>query len=856
MCIPGRPSITKLAVTAILWALVPQMGLGLQPPDPQEIKQLASEGKLAERLQAARELGNHKTDPLLVWTTRQKLMMAAGIINPEVDDVIAAAPPSYWGGGLPASGTPKVLVLLVDFPDYPHYTNQTQADVYSKFFGSGDSDQAPYESLRNFYQRSSYNQLTIQGDVLGWYTAQNDRQYYEDLGPGLGRETLIKEALETFNAQGHDFSQYDNDGNGTIDSLFIKWTGPDTGWAGFWWAYQASWYADTSYRIDGKAMGKYVWSWISNPEGGLYQPKVDIHETGHLLGLPDLYDYSSSVGPKGGVGGLDMMDSNWGDHNCFSKFMLGWLTPTTVSSGSQILSLNPSGTSQDCVLIMPGITPGTIFAEFFMAQYRKRSTGNDPYGYPTDGCLIWHIDSRLNASGTNFLYDNSYAAHKLVRLMEADGLEEIEQGLSVDSGDFYLAPAFLGPHTSPDSRNYAGTATNIQVDQLSSAGTSMSGRFSILTRPIIGAAEATLDTESSTPANGAVDPGEVVTMTFYLKNTGAGDTTNLVATLQPSGAISGVCPDVSQTYGVLTAGGSPVGRQFRFAADGDCGGTITITLSIKDGSETFPPVSFTVRLGAVDDPLSQDFDSAVAPALPAGWSATVAQGSFPPWATATLHADTPPNAAFASDPDGISDNRLDSPIANVILPSSQLVFRHRYDLETGYDGGVLEISIAGEPFTDIITAGGSFADGGYTHTLANGFGNPLSGRQAWSGSSDGFITTVVYLPLNAVGQNIRLRWRLGSDSGYGDTGWYVDSVDIPGGFTCSPTVRGDFDHDGDVDGFDFLTFANCYNGSDKPPLPACLSPATDLEMDCDVDGFDFLTFANCYNGSDRPPLCP
>jgi hypothetical protein len=68
--------------------------------------------------------------------------------------------------------------------------------------------------------------------------------------------------------------------------------------------------------------------------------------------------------------------------------------------------------------------------------------------------------------------------------------------------------------------------------------------------------------------------------------------------------------------------------------------------------------------------------------------------------------------------------------------------------------------------------------------------------------------------------------------------------------------RSDFDTDCDVDGFDFLTFANCYNGSDRSPLVACENLDADIEGDGDVDSFDFLTFANCYNGSDRAPLCP
>jgi len=59
---------------------------------------------------------------------------------------------------------------------------------------------------------------------------------------------------------------------------------------------------------------------------------VVIHETGHALGLPDYYDYDDKVGPRGGVGGLDMMDNNWGDHNPFSKWLLGWLELTFVAA--------------------------------------------------------------------------------------------------------------------------------------------------------------------------------------------------------------------------------------------------------------------------------------------------------------------------------------------------------------------------------------------------------------------------------------------------------------------------------------------------------------------------------------------
>ena len=83
---------------------------------------------------------------------------------------------------------------------------------------------------------------------------------------------------------------------------------------------------------------------------------------------------------------------------------------------------------------------------------------------------------------------------------------------------------------------------------------------------------------------------------------------------------------------------------------------------------------------------------------------------------------------------------------------------------------VLEISIGGGAFQDILAAGGTFASGGYNSTLSTGFQNPLPGRMAWSGLSGGtaaapaYITTAVNLPAAATGQNIQLKWRLGSDN--------------------------------------------------------------------------------------------
>jgi hypothetical protein len=201
--------------------------------------------------------------------------------------------------------------------------------------------------------------------------------------------------------------------------------------------------------------------------------------------------------------------------------------------------------------------------------------------------------------------------------------------------------------------------------------------------------------------------------------------------------------------------------------------------------------------------LDENVDNVTPPALPPDWLATNALGPPPLWVTSNSGlpappADTAPNAAFIDDPAVTSDKRLYSLHFVLAAASPQLTFRHNFNLEAsdvdpnlGFDGGVLEISFdGGNTFHDILAAGGTFVIGGYNRTISSDRGSPIAGRQAWSGNSEGFITTVVNLPFIPAGG--RLRWRMASDnSGFGE-GWRVDTVKmiwcepVPG---CSPTPR-------------------------------------------------------------------
>jgi hypothetical protein len=130
--------------------------------------------------------------------------------------------------------------------------------------------------------------------------------------------------------------------------------------------------------------------------------------------------------------------------------------------------------------------------------------------------------------------------------------------------------------------------------------------------------------------------------------------------------------------------------------------------------------------------LNEGFDDVTPPDLPPFWTAI---NRIDPdgvlWQSSnsglpTPPCDTPPNAAWVNDPPVISDKYLDSPI--LLATESycmQLTFRHNFnvegssqDLNLGFDGGVLELSMDGGNTFQDITVWGSFETGGYDRTIA------------------------------------------------------------------------------------------------------------------------------------------
>ena len=326
----------------------------------------------------------------------------------------------------------------------------------------------------------------------------------------------------------------------------------------------------------------------------------------------------------------------------------------------------------------------------------------------------------------------------------------------------------------------------------SAAAVSRQERSPAATAPRITTRGVTVMDGPIAAANGVIGPGSMMTVALCLENAGTSETANLVATLRQTSKI--IPLDGPQKYGLLKADRSSRCTPFTFqlgpgmAADS----TATLTFELSDGTSNLGEISYTftpVSPEAVTA-CSENFDGVTPPNLPAGWSTVAIGGSLTPWQTSSIDPDSPPNSAIVEVQADGTDIRLDSPPFPITSAAAQLTFANLFSLlPADFDGGVLEISIGGGPFQDILAAGGTFSQGGYTGTVPNGGGNPLAGRQVWTGDSGGFIQTVVVLPASANGQNVIFRWRLGTGANVarpsspnipsGFLGWNIDSINIP-----------------------------------------------------------------------------
>ena len=118
-------------------------------------------------------------------------------------------------------GTMKLLCILMQFPDKPFV--KTNADFQNLFNQVGYNYGGASGSVHDFYSECSYNTLNLTFDVVGPFTTSGNMEYYGSNSFGDASQ-MASEAISYANSI-VDFSDYDNDNDGTVDGLYIIFAG-------------------------------------------------------------------------------------------------------------------------------------------------------------------------------------------------------------------------------------------------------------------------------------------------------------------------------------------------------------------------------------------------------------------------------------------------------------------------------------------------------------------------------------------------------------------------------------------------------------------------------------------------------
>lgn len=124
--------------------------VALERPSKEQLAEYLEDGSLARRIRQAREIANHRVRPDVARSAAYRLQLQSskrGLTSAQ------PGPPPAWAG-MPTKGNVKVFALLIAFSDQA--PSNAAATVDGKLFGDGDPGEFPYESLRSFYRRSSY----------------------------------------------------------------------------------------------------------------------------------------------------------------------------------------------------------------------------------------------------------------------------------------------------------------------------------------------------------------------------------------------------------------------------------------------------------------------------------------------------------------------------------------------------------------------------------------------------------------------------------------------------------------------------------------------------------------------------
>lgn len=326
----------------------------------------------------------------------------------------------------PVLGQQKGLVILVEYKD-KSFSFGDREYFHRMLNEEGFSDFGSFGSARDWFIENSNGKFLPDFDVYGPVELPNYRSFYggnDAYGNDKNPHMMVVHACQILDDE-IDFSQYDRDGDGIIDNIFLFYAGigeHDSNESNAVWPH--SWDMESAmpseeFIFDGVKLMHYACSCeypngYDRPDGiGTF-----VHEFSHVLGLPDIYVTSNSNGFTPGE--WDTLDSgpynNDGltppNYSSFEKCALGWIEFQPLRAGMiELPDFSESGVAY--------ALPTERSNEFYFFENRQQQ-GNDLF-LPGHGMLVWHVDFKKYIWEANEV--NNTPNHQHVDLVEADNIK-------------------------------------------------------------------------------------------------------------------------------------------------------------------------------------------------------------------------------------------------------------------------------------------------------------------------------------------------------------------------------------------------------------------------------------------------
>jgi len=279
--------------------------------------------------------------------------------------------PSYK---LPSQGDVKTIVLFADFSDAP--ATQTPEEVFALISPNAEK----------FYSALSYGRMNWQLEPhLTWLSLSKPGSYYGDaIGSYDGHLGFIQEAVKLADAD-VDFS--------TADSVVVM-VPPQASAVGYGPAFGAN--EGEGYKADGKTFSNGVTSGADLLSWGYLWLN---HESGHTMGLPDLYSYSYDPANyddqfhfSGGFSLMGYISGKAPEFFAFERWQLGWLDDNQIicqQEGDATTTLSAIESNGGIKAVIVPISNSKL-----VVVESRRALGYDVQ-LPKEGALVYVVDTSI-----------------------------------------------------------------------------------------------------------------------------------------------------------------------------------------------------------------------------------------------------------------------------------------------------------------------------------------------------------------------------------------------------------------------------------------------------------------------------